>query len=109
MPVLINTFDKVSTNKDFTEIEVVLIMKKWCFYWQDIHDELLVYTHDGPEDVTFDQFNLSLTDGQFKNTGVVKVVIGVVNDETPRLRINRGLRVNPGKCCHEHLPVVVLL
>ena len=86
----------------------MLIVKKWCFCIQDIHDELLVYTHDGPEDVTFDQFNLSLTDGQFKNTGVVKVVIGVVNDETPRLRINRGLRVNPGTC-HDDILVVVSL
>ena len=60
-----------------------------------------MYTHEGPEEVTNDLFNLSLTDGHFKTTGVVKVVIGVVNDETPRLRINRGLRVNPGNGpCH---------
>ena len=64
---------------------------------QDVLQELLVYTHDGPEEVNSDQFSLSLTDGQFEAIGVVKVVIGVVNDETPRLRINRGLRVMPGK------------
>lgn len=55
----------------------------------------MVYEHDGGE-ITTDSFTLLLTDGDFNDTKVMSVVIGLVNDETPRVAINRGLRVQAG-------------
>lgn len=64
--------------------------------FQDVLNELIVYRHNG-EEVTTDSFSLSLTDGQFTVTKTISVVIGLVNDETPRLVVNHGLRLPAGR------------
>ena len=46
--------------------------------------------------MTTDSFTLYVSDGQFEDTKTVSVIIGLVNDETPRVTINRGLRVQAG-------------
>ena len=60
-------------------------------------DDLIVYQNDGTE-VTTDSFTLHLSDGKFEETKTVSVIIGLVNDETPRVTVNRGLRVQAGRC-----------
>ncbi|XP_038060993.1 extracellular matrix protein FRAS1-like [Patiria miniata] len=65
------------------------------FTWQDVLNELVVYVHDGSE-VKTDSFSVSLTDGLFTVLGTVPVQIGLINDETPRMAVNRGLRVQIG-------------
>ena len=47
--------------------------------------------------MTADQFDLQVSDGIHDDRKTVHVVIGLVNDETPRVTINRGLRVPFGK------------
>lgn len=69
---------------------------RFYLFLQDILDELIVYQNDGTE-VTTDSFTLHLTDGDFEDTKTVSVIIGLVNDETPRVSVNRGLRVQAGR------------
>ncbi|XP_069123568.1 extracellular matrix organizing protein FRAS1-like [Argopecten irradians] len=72
-----------------------LLRKGDMFTYKDVLDELLVYRHGGGE-LPSDSFTLSLTDGKFTDTRTLSVIVGMVNDETPRISINRGLRVNSG-------------
>ena len=58
--------------------------------------DLIVYQNDGTE-VTTDSFTLHLSDGKFEKTKTVSVIIGLANDETPRVTVNRGLRVQAGR------------
>ena len=37
-----------------------------------------------------------MSDGDFTDTSALEVVIGLVDDETPRLSINIGLRLKAG-------------
>ena len=64
--------------------------------FQDILEELIVYIHDG-SDVEHDSFAVSVTDGVFTAVGQVNIIIGLMNDETPRVTVNRGLRVQMGE------------
>ena len=63
---------------------------------QDVLHELVVYEHDDAE-VTTDVLALSVTDGDFTDSKQLHVIIGLVNDETPRVTVNRGLRVKAGQ------------
>ena len=63
---------------------------------QNVLDELIVYRHDGGNRKG-DTVDLCLSDGDFQEVGTLTVVIGLVNDETPRVSVNRGLRVNSGE------------
>ncbi|XP_048248290.1 extracellular matrix organizing protein FRAS1-like isoform X2 [Haliotis rufescens] len=65
------------------------------FSYEDILNELIVYTHDDTEAMT-DMFTLHLSDGDFNDTKSLNVIIGLINDETPRMTINRGLRIQSG-------------
>ncbi|XP_071953706.1 extracellular matrix organizing protein FRAS1-like [Antedon mediterranea] len=65
------------------------------FTFDDVLSELIVYVHDSSEFQT-DAFSVSLTDGLFTVTCEVTIVIGLLNDETPRLTINHGLRLETG-------------
>lgn len=65
-----------------------------CF--QNVLDELIVYRHS-VGNVKGDYISLSVSDGDFQAEGTLAIVIGIVNDETPRMSVNRGLRVNSGK------------
>ena len=56
----------------------------------------MVYTNVGSE-YDGDSITLSLTDGIATVTKTMEIVVGLVDDETPRLSINRGLRVHAGK------------
>ena len=55
-----------------------------------------MYTHDGQTVVDTDGFSVTLSDGRFNVTSHIEVIIGLVNDETPRMAVNRGLRVKSG-------------
>lgn len=65
-------------------------------YFQDILNELIIYSHNGGDDTT-DSLTLHITDGDFNDTQTMRVIIGLVNDETPRVIVNRGLRIQSGK------------
>ncbi|XP_033117888.1 extracellular matrix protein FRAS1-like [Anneissia japonica] len=65
------------------------------FTFEDVLNELIAYVHDSSEFQT-DSFAVSLTDGLFTTTDVVTIVVGLLNDETPRLTINHGLRLETG-------------
>ena len=51
----------------------------------------------GTEGLTTDSFTLHLSDGKFEKTKTVSVIIELVNDETPRVTVNRGLRAQAGR------------
>ena len=53
----------------------------------------IIYTHDGSE-TTEDSFSITLTDGENEVIGVVTVTVNPVDDESPRLKTNRGVRVD---------------
>eukprot|EP00118_Oscarella_pearsei_P004303 m.18164 g.18164 ORF g.18164 m.18164 type:complete len:3072 (+) comp27610_c0_seq1:382-9597(+) len=53
---------------------------------------VILYNHDDSE-TTSDSFNIILTDGKHEVPGVVQITINPVDDESPRLKINRGLYV----------------
>ncbi|XP_066304374.1 extracellular matrix organizing protein FRAS1-like [Branchiostoma lanceolatum] len=65
------------------------------FSYQDVLDELICYIHDGSETQS-DEFAVTLTDGQFTEEGKIKVTVGLLNDEAPRVTINRGLQLPAG-------------
>ena len=56
----------------------------------------MFYAHDGSE-VAMDSFSIHVTDGLFNESRRLSVIIGMVNDETPRVIVNRGLRIHSGK------------
>ena len=58
-------------------------------------NELILYVHDDGE-TTKDSMTFALFDGDFSETKTVNVVIGLVGDETPRVTVNKGLRVQKG-------------
>ena len=58
--------------------------------------EMIVYTHDG-EEVMLDELTLTATDGKHSDTKKVMINIGLVDDETPRVNINRGLQIRKGE------------
>lgn len=48
-----------------------------------------------------DKFSLDVTDGHFNVTKSVPVIIGLVNDQSPRMQVNKGLRVQAGISNHQ--------
>ena len=64
--------------------------------FQDVLQELIVYEHNDDE-ITTDMLVLHVTDGDFDDTKQLNIIIGLINDETPRVTINRGLRIKAGK------------
>ncbi|ESO99609.1 hypothetical protein LOTGIDRAFT_173674 [Lottia gigantea] len=78
-----------------TPFTATLLTSGSVFTYQDILNELIVYHHND-EEVTTDMIQLSLTDGEFNDTKSVNIIVGLINDETPRMTINRGLRITPG-------------
>lgn len=71
------------------------IKQNGSFTYEDILNELIVYEHNDDE-TTSDMFVLHVTDGDFNDTKQLNIIIGLINDETPRVTINRGLRVKAG-------------
>ncbi|WAQ95604.1 FRAS1-like protein [Mya arenaria] len=61
----------------------------------EILDGLLMYGHDGSQ-VAVDTFSLLVTDGNHTSHTRVPVIMGLINDESPRVVVNRGLRVYAG-------------
>ena len=55
-----------------------------------------MYEHNDDE-ITTDMLVLHVTDGDFDDTKQLNIIIGLINDETPRVTINRGLRIKAGK------------
>jgi hypothetical protein len=58
--------------------------------------ELIVYEHNDDE-VVSDSLLLHVSDGDFEDTRQLNVIVGLVNDETPRVTVNRGLRIKAGE------------
>ncbi|GFO33130.1 extracellular matrix protein fras1-like [Plakobranchus ocellatus] len=75
--------------------QAVVLRKKGTFTYEDVMKELVLYVHDDGE-TTRDSMTFDLTDGDFSETKTVNVIVGLVGDETPRVTINRGLRVKKG-------------
>ncbi|XP_076458587.1 LOW QUALITY PROTEIN: extracellular matrix organizing protein FRAS1-like [Babylonia areolata] len=61
----------------------------------DVLKELIVYEHND-EEITSDMFVLHVTDGDFQDSKQLNIIIGLLNDETPRVTVNRGLRIKAG-------------
>lgn len=56
---------------------------------------MIVYQHNGR--ATYgDRLTIQVSDGDFTDTSALEIVIGLVDDETPRLAINRGLMLKAG-------------
>ncbi|XP_069782867.1 extracellular matrix organizing protein FRAS1 [Narcine bancroftii] len=65
------------------------------FTYQDVLDELIVYTHDGT-DLLSDELQFSFTDGLHAKNGKMEFLVLKQKNESPRLSINRGLRISAG-------------
>lgn len=66
------------------------------FTYQDILDELLVYTPDGRGSGT-DEIQFSITDGVNTETGRLEFSMDIRKREGPRVTINRGLQIAAGQ------------
>lgn len=51
------------------------------------------YTHSGREEISQDSFTVTVSDGYYEDTKQVPVDIALLDDETPRIKINDGLRL----------------
>uniref|UniRef100_A0A8D0CH89 Fraser extracellular matrix complex subunit 1 n=1 Tax=Scleropages formosus TaxID=113540 RepID=A0A8D0CH89_SCLFO len=75
------------------------------FTYQDVLDQLLVYTPDGLMGGT-DEVHFSVTDGQYTEMGQLEFTMDVKKSEGPRLAVNRGLQLAAGsasKITDQHL------
>ena len=68
------------------------------FTYQDVLDELLVYTPDGLG-LRTDEVRFSVTDGVHTESGRLEFTMDVKKSETPRATINRGLQMAAGEDC----------
>ncbi|XP_053108034.1 extracellular matrix organizing protein FRAS1 isoform X2 [Hemicordylus capensis] len=65
------------------------------FTYQDVLDELIVYTLDNPR-VQSDEFRFTLSDGLYSQMGKVEFAIELPRMHLPRLAVNRGLQLSAG-------------
>lgn len=65
------------------------------FTYQDVLDELLVYTPDGHSSGT-DEIHFSVTDGVYTETGRLEISMDIRRREGPRVTINRGIQIAAG-------------
>jgi len=65
------------------------------FTYQDVLDELLVYTPDGRGSGT-DEVQFSVTDGIYTEMGRLEFSMDIRKREGPRVTINRGLQIAAG-------------
>ncbi|CAM4540352.1 unnamed protein product [Leuciscus chuanchicus] len=75
------------------------------FTYQDVLDELLVYTPDGRGSGT-DEIQFSVTDGIYTEMGRLEFSMDIRKREGPRVTINRGLQIAAGsssKITEQHL------
>ncbi|CAG5116316.1 unnamed protein product, partial [Candidula unifasciata] len=94
VPITNQTIYVVDLIQDSVE-EASLLLEKSIFSYQDVLNQVIIYSHDDGE-TTKDSVVLYLTDGEFGNTVILNIIIGLVGDETPRVTVNRGLRVQAG-------------
>lgn len=66
------------------------------FTYQDVLDELLVYTPDGRGSGT-DEIQFSVTDGIYTEMGRLEFSMDIRKREGPRVTINRGLQISAGQ------------
>lgn len=66
------------------------------FTYQDVLDELLVYTPDGRGSGT-DEIQFSVTDGIYTEMGRLEFSMDIRKREGPRVTINRGLQIAAGQ------------
>ncbi|XP_017560623.2 extracellular matrix protein FRAS1 [Pygocentrus nattereri] len=72
-----------------------ILLQGSTFTYQDVLDELLVYTPDGQGSAT-DEIRFSVTDGVHTETGRLEFSMDVRKSEGPRVTINRGLQLAAG-------------
>uniref|UniRef100_A0A8C1KDS0 Fraser extracellular matrix complex subunit 1 n=1 Tax=Cyprinus carpio TaxID=7962 RepID=A0A8C1KDS0_CYPCA len=75
------------------------------FTFQDVLDELLVYTPDGRGSGT-DEIQFSVTNGIYTETGRLEFSMDIRKREGPRVTVNRGLQIAAGsssKITEQHL------
>ena len=65
------------------------------FTYQDILDELIVYTQSGAAAQT-DEFGFSITDGLYTQTGRLEFFMELPKKQLPTLAVNRGLQLPVG-------------
>ncbi|CAN9512669.1 unnamed protein product [Ophioblennius macclurei] len=72
-----------------------VLIKGSTFTYQDVLDQLLVYT---PETVSggTDEMGFTLTDGIYTHTGQLEFTMDVRRSEGPRMTVNRGLQLPAG-------------
>ncbi|XP_069157214.1 extracellular matrix organizing protein FRAS1 [Procambarus clarkii] len=73
-----------------------LLTRGQSFTFQDLLDELILYSHDGsrdPEDI----MEIMVSDSNHETGGIVEFIILQKTDEAPRLRLNHGLTLKAGE------------
>lgn len=65
------------------------------FTYQDILDELIVYTQSGAAAQT-DEFGFSITDGLYRQTGRLEFSMDLPKKQPPTLAANRNLQLPAG-------------
>ncbi|KAG2466459.1 FRAS1 protein, partial [Polypterus senegalus] len=82
-----------------------VLIKGSSFTYQDVLDELIVYTPDSLS-IRNDEFHFSVTDGVYTEIGRLEFTLDVQKNEAPRLTVNRGLQLAAGsvaKITEHHL------
>ncbi|KFP28080.1 Extracellular matrix protein FRAS1, partial [Colius striatus] len=69
------------------------------FTYQDILDELIVYTQSSAAAQT-DEFGFSITDGLYTQTGRLEFLMELPKKQPPTLAVNRGLKLPVGSAAY---------
>ncbi|KFU86504.1 Extracellular matrix protein FRAS1, partial [Chaetura pelagica] len=80
------------------------------FTYQDILDELMVYTQSGAAAQT-DEFGFSITDGLYRQTGKLEFFMELPEKQPPSLAVNRALHLPVGSAAYltdQHLKAVAV-
>eukprot|EP00118_Oscarella_pearsei_P010703 m.67205 g.67205 ORF g.67205 m.67205 type:complete len:3953 (+) comp35439_c0_seq1:534-12392(+) len=66
------------------------------FTTSELSGKLIAYQHDGKV-TNSDRIEVSVSDGSLEATVTIQVVIGAIDDETPRVTVNTGLELKKGE------------
>lgn len=78
------------------------------FSYQEVLSGLVGYIPGGPG-MAMDEFQFSLSDGLYRDTGRIEIYVDLPSGDTPQLAVNRGLQLSTGTTEWKHVAIFFCL